>query len=231
MKKINRFNFILMPFLLYVVETNAEVNNYVPAKIICIGDSVTQGGSIGRPEFTYRLPLQKLISKNSFKADFVGVKKEGLHRQFAWPSYFDPDHEGFYGKKSAFIRNALKIDLSKIEPPNIAIIHIGTNDRDSITWTPIIRPNIDIIRQLRAKNPNVKILIVQIPGKTKYFFTHTWVRLMTKVMTTRQSPIDIIDLNSYWKGKYHTFDGVHPNPAGQELLAKLIFSKLIVHLK
>lgn len=217
--------FLFLSFFI-LTEANSATDNIFTKKIICIGDSITQGGTVGRQEFTYRLPLQKLIFEKGLKVDFVGVKKEGLHKNFIWPKNFDPDHEGFYGKNSSFIRDALKTDLKKIEPPAIAIIHIGTNDNDSIMWSPIVEPSVDIIRQLRAKNPNVKILYIQIPGKVKYIYTHIWMWFISITMSTKSSPILTIDSYSDWNNKYHTFDGVHPNPEGQVFLAKLIFSKL-----
>ena len=220
------FFYITTLFFFQICVASADVIEVNSTKIVCIGDSITQGGTLGRPEFSYRLPLQKLILKNGFKTDFVGVKKDGLNKKFIWPKYFDLNHEGFYGKNSAYIRDSLKTDLIKIESPDIAIVHIGTNDNDSLLWSPIIKPSVDIIRQLRAKNPNVKILIIQIPGKIKYVFTHLWVWWIKQTMSTKLSPIHTIDLYSYWKVKDHTFDGVHPNLEGQTLIARLVYSKL-----
>lgn len=169
---------------------------------------------------------KKLISNKGYKVDFIGTRQVGLHEKFAWPKDFDLDHEGFYGKTTNYISNALITDLKKIESPDIAIIHVGSNDEDSIFKDKIINPTVNMIDQLREKNPKVKILIIQIPGKYKYFYTHIWNWWISKSMSSNQSPIMTVDLNASWKLSHHTFDGVHPNIEGQKLIANLIFSKL-----
>ena len=227
---------ILLTLFTFNVEIHASNNSFnhkhsQDTKILCIGDSITQGGTIGRAEYTYRLPLQKLISNKGYKADFIGSRQYGLHENFVWPKGFDLDHEGFYGKSTNYIRNSLITDLKKIESPDIAIIHVGSNDEDSIFRDKIINPTVNIINQLREKNPKVKILIIQIPGKYKYFYTHIWNWWISKYMNSNQSPIMTVDLNASWKLSHHTFDGIHPNIEGQSLMANLIFGKLQFFLK
>jgi lysophospholipase L1-like esterase len=195
-------------------------------KIICIGDSITQGGTVGRPEYTYRLPLQKILSSNGYKTDFIGTRRTGLNEKFNWPKEFDPDHEGFYGKKTAFISNAVLGDIEKIDAPDIAIIDVGTNDRDSIYVYPIIEPTKKIIDKLRARNPSVKIILIQIPGRYKYLFTHIWNFYLANFLSSNKSRVQTVNLYLEWDEKKHTFDGAHPNPKGQELMAELIYAEL-----
>ena len=229
-KKIRIYT-ILLTLITSNVETRASYNSFShkhsqDTKILCIGDSITQGGTIGRAEYTYRLPLQELISNKGYKVDFIGSRQVGLHENFAWPKGFDLDHEGFYSKTTNYISNALITDFKKIESPDIAIIHVGSNDEDSIFKHKIINPTVDMIGQLREKNPKVKILIIQIPGKYKYFYTHIWNWWISKCMSSNQSPIMTVDLNDSWKLSHHKFDGIHPNIEGRKFMANLIFSKL-----
>jgi lysophospholipase L1-like esterase len=226
-------NQYIVCFFLILLTTQAYANSldFSPTKskvikIICIGDSITQGGTVGRPEYTYRLPLQKILSSNGYKTDFIGARRRGLHKKFNWPKDFDQNHEGFYGKKTAYIINAVLGDLDKIEAPDIAIIHVGTNDRDSVYALTIIEPTIKIIHKLREINPNVKIILIQIPGRLKYLFTHIWNFYLAKLLSSNKSKIKTVDLYSEWDEKKYTFDGAHPNPKGQELMAKLIYAEL-----
>ncbi|OYY48753.1 MAG: hypothetical protein B7Y48_08790 [Methylophilales bacterium 28-44-11] len=195
-------------------------------KIICIGDSITQGGTLGRPEYSYRLPLYYLALENDFFIEFIGTRQHGLNQAFNWPTHFDRDHEGYYGKNSAYIRNEIIKNLKIIETPDIAIIHIGTNDKDSVSMQRIVKPTKDIIKALREKNPKVKVLIIQIPGKRKYFYTHLWIWLVAMLNSTYKSPIKTIDLYSNWDANLYTFDGAHPNIDGQNFMAERIFTKL-----
>jgi hypothetical protein len=56
-----------------------------PYKIMCVGDSITQGGQKSREEYTYRLPLQKLLHEAKISFDFTGSRKAGLDSRAVWP--------------------------------------------------------------------------------------------------------------------------------------------------
>jgi len=82
-----------------------QAENPKPYRILCVGDSITQGGRTGREEYTYRLPLQRLLHDAHVKYDFVGSRNAGLDQGATWPDVaegvpFDPDHEGYYGAKT-----------------------------------------------------------------------------------------------------------------------------------
>ena len=49
-----------------------------PCRILCVGDSITQGGKTDREEWTYRLPLQRLLHEAGISYDFVGSKAFGF---------------------------------------------------------------------------------------------------------------------------------------------------------
>ncbi|MGC9452659.1 MAG: SGNH/GDSL hydrolase family protein [Oceanipulchritudo sp.] len=110
-------------------------NSAYPIKIVAIGDSITHGGSYNYPdEWTYRLPLQRILLENGISFDFIGTRTTGLNPDYLWPDPvagipFDPDHEAKYGAKTAVARDYLKTDLPQIEPPDVALIHLGTNDQ------------------------------------------------------------------------------------------------------
>ena len=53
-----------LPLVLAVGLSLAATGEAVPQKnftILCVGDSITQGGKTDREEWTYRLPLQRLL--------------------------------------------------------------------------------------------------------------------------------------------------------------------------
>src|SRR6478735_5481982 len=97
-----------------------------PLRIHPIGDSITQGGSTskGGPELTYRYPLQQALAGLGIAFDFVGGNRKGLDAS-PWPASFDPDHDGYYGRTTAQVR-----DLMAPIPSDVAIIDLGTNDDD-----------------------------------------------------------------------------------------------------
>jgi lysophospholipase L1-like esterase len=218
---------IAILFFGLTMSSNAQVPEMSPVKIICIGDSITQGGNLNREdEYTYRLPLYRLIKKRGFNVDFIGVRKHGVDETFRWPSDFDADHEGFYGATTDEVRHALKIDLLELPPPDIALIHLGSNDVGNDVETAVINPLTDIIFQLRVRNPKVNIIIMQIPGMFTNLYMHFQIWRMVRELNQSISPISTIPLYWGWDTDNDTFDGAHPNIRGQEKIAVAIFSKL-----
>jgi acyl-CoA thioesterase-1 len=222
---------LLLLSLVQISITGAENNSPVPVKIICIGDSITQGGFINDEEFTYRLPLYRLLRKRGVNVDFIGTRKEGLNVAFRWPGDFDPDHEGFYGATTEEVRHSLETDLPKIPAPDIAVIELGSNDQGKDIRTAVVDPLENIIYQLRARNSAIKILILQVPGTFRNFDMHLGIWWMAHQLNQATSPITTIPLYLGWNTKDDTFDGSHPNLKGQNKIAAAILSELALILK
>lgn len=75
-----------------------------PVRIVCIGDSITQGRKgIGehKPTQSYRYPLWKKLVDLGASVDFVGSLPGGFEGDPDWPEYkgkaFDREHEGHWG--------------------------------------------------------------------------------------------------------------------------------------
>ena len=202
-----------------------------PVRILCIGDSITQGGQAGREEYTYRWPLFCMLKDAGIGFDFIGSRRNGLEKGFKWPrgykgAAFDPDHEGYYGAKTAAVRADLGTSLPALAAPDFALIHLGTNDQKSADFrADVIRPLEEIVRMLRAKNPKVVILIGHlnfndVPG-TKM---RPQVERMVNRLNTKESPVIAVRHYKGWKERpgtpdSDTFDWVHPNPQGQRKMA------------
>jgi hypothetical protein len=174
-------------------------------RIVCIGNSITQG-KIGLKgdssyEYSYRPWLWDKLMRAGFKVDMVGFhpyffdEKEGnLTMKFELNGVaFDRDCEAYYGITSADFLNgsasagwtgaplpkfADRInDPEKGYTPDIALIHMGTNDRDSTAeQVAATRKNIEaIIQALRNKNPSVAVFVAKlITG---------WKKIITRLMT------------------------------------------------
>jgi lysophospholipase L1-like esterase len=149
-----------------------------------------------------------------------------LNEAFRWPSDCDPDHEGFYGASTDEVRRALKAYLPKLPAPDIAIIDLGSNDHGKDIDAAVIKPLKDVISQLRARNPQVNILIIQIPGVFKNFGIHFWTWRMARELSQPKSPIITIPLYLGWDTYGDTFQGAHPNIKGQNKMAEAILSEL-----
>lgn len=92
-------------------------NTRRPVNIVAIGDSITHGGYIKNVgEWTYRLPLQRLLLENDIPFNFVGTRSEGFSKDVVWSNPvpgipFAPDHEAEYGAKTAAVRDLLATNL------------------------------------------------------------------------------------------------------------------------
>ncbi len=201
-----------------------------PLRIHCIGDSITQGVREDRDEFTYRLPLQEMLLERGIQFEFIGSRIVGVDRMATWPEVhgrpFDPAHEGYYGATTTYVRDELRAVLPVLPVPDIALIHLGTNDQNAGNFeTALVTPLADIVTMLRGKNPKVTIFL----GHLNFHGGPALViRPLVEDLATRLhepgSPVVTVPHYEGWKAHpddpaTDTFDWVHPNPRGQRKMA------------
>jgi acyl-CoA thioesterase I len=185
-----------------------------PLRVLCIGDSITQGGRAGVPDYTYRLPLQRSLVSMGIHADFIGTQHTGLDGN-PWPKDFDPDHEGYYGQTTKTVVGLVQEHLPKLPPPDIVLIHLGTNDGWDVTLVPLAT----LIHELRTKNAHVMVLIAD-PGVqgirgTVVRYSLQW---LAWSLDSSTSPVKFVPRPQGWNVG-DTYDGIHPNEIGQARLA------------
>jgi lysophospholipase L1-like esterase len=141
--------------------------------------------------------------------DFIGTQTKGLDG-LQWPAGFDPDHEGYYGQTTEQVRARLVVNLPKLPPPDIALIHLGTND--SRGTAEAMR---EIVVMLRQRNPRVAVLIADpAKGGWRGWWLARSLRGLAEDMTTGQSAVTFVAAPEGWDSA-DTFDGAHPNERGQ----------------
>lgn len=209
-----------------------------PIRILPLGDSITQGGRQDRPEFTYRYPLYFMLRDAGYNVDFIGSLRTGLNPGFVWPDRdgvpFDPDHEGHYGWKTAAVRDKLAEWMKSYPaPPDIVLIHLGTNDQNAPDYTEaIVKPLKEIIAMLREKNPRVAVLIGHLNfNGGPALKIRPLVEQMAKEISTEQSPVITVAHYEGWHERpddpnTDTFDWAHPNPQGQRKMAEKWFQAM-----
>ena len=208
---------LVLPALLALLVAPAVVA--APVKILPIGDSITQGGHIDA-EFTYRLPLREQLNEEGVQADYIGSRTEGLNPRFAWPSSFDTHHEGYYGQKTRDVVRQVTQHLPGLAAPDIALVHLGTNDSGWRAPSDVVAPIRQLIGRLRERNDRV-VVLVALPAKSIRFggsMLRWELRLMAWLASTRESPVVTVD-QSGLSIAAATFDGIHPNPDGQRQMA------------
>jgi len=158
-------------------------------KIVAIGNSITK--TIDTTQ-SYRYNLWKKLVDDGLNFDFVGTQNLGhIHTNGGdpgWPDYmgqsFDRDHEGHYGWKAKHIVEGHPVITAEDSLsawlqtyfPDIALVHLGTNDLKEYgsTHTKVINRTyarlLQVVDTLRHYHSNIIILFAQIiPTKSYYY--------------------------------------------------------------
>lgn len=230
---------LLFAALLSVSALSAE-----PLKVVCIGDSITQGRK-GKdkvvPTFSYRYPLWKKFVEAGIPVLFVGAQKTGFEGSPDYEDFkgqkFVNDNEGYWGWTTEAVSGKLK-ESSKNWKADLATILLGTNDKDKEkSLEPTLKAMEEIVATLRANNPKMIIFIGQPFQEWKPFpeLGKAYDDLAKK-LSTADSPVHSVKTSEGWVSKPDlpgacTVDWVHPNPIGDEKVATAFFAAIKPVLK
>ncbi|MEV6637430.1 cellulose binding domain-containing protein [Actinoplanes sp. NPDC051470] len=188
-------------------------------RIMPLGDSIT--GSPG----CWRASLYNNLVAAGHEVDMVGT----LPGDGCGVAY-DGDNEGHGGYLATNIAGGSQLPpwLGATDP-DIVIMHLGTND----VWsnrspTEILAAFTTLLRQMRAQNPDVVLLVAQIipmnPSNCAACGART-VALNQAIPswaaqnTTAASPVRVVDQWTGFTTSTDTYDGVHPNDSGNAKIA------------
>lgn len=207
----------------------STANGDYTMRIVCIGDSITQGRGTEPQTQSYRYPLWKMLVDDNAYFDLVGSMTGGFDGDPDWPDYmglpFDRDHEGHWGWTTDGIRDNL-IGWLAGYTPDIALILLGTNDTGTGDTVADIKEEMrDIVDILRADNPDVIIIIGQPFQEWDPFpaLAAAYADLAAEE-TEPNSPVSVVAHAPGWISNpdlpgTHTVDWVHPNVEGDLKLA------------
>nr|WP_239145392.1 SGNH/GDSL hydrolase family protein [Actinoplanes couchii] len=182
-----------------------------------LGDSITGSPGCWRALLWQQLPAAEV--------DFVGTLP-GDGCGFA----YDSQHEGHGGYLATNVasQNLLPGWLSASDP-DVVLMHFGTNDAwSSLSTTTILNAYTTLVGQMRAANPNMKIIVAQIIPLNPSTCTECGQRVITlnaaipawaASLSTAASPITVVDQWTGFNTSTDTYDGVHPNDAGNVKIA------------
>jgi len=204
--------------ILIIVLSSTAVFSNIPsstkadelARVACLGDSITQ--------FTgYPADLQKLLGNSSSVGNF-GVSGATVNFDSAVPYYYEP----------AF-RHA------KAFEPTTVIIMLGTNDARNDTFQKVgsfVADYDRMIKSLQAQKISPQIFLVEPPpiynntlGLNSTDFAQGIIPRIQEVASQLGLPI----INVYTPLQNHPedfMDGVHPNSAGAQEIANIIYEAL-----
>jgi lysophospholipase L1-like esterase len=193
-----------------------------PLRIMALGDSIT--GSPG----CWRALLWNRLTANGL-TNFLPVgslSPAGCPNDNSW-------HEGHGGILAIGMANANQLPpWLAATNPNVVLMHLGTNDsfNHNNTVDMILAAYTTLVGQMRANNPNMKILVAQIiplyTATTQCTDCYQRVVALNNAipgwasgLSTAQSPIIIVDQWTGFNTVTDTGDGIHPNDAGIQKIA------------
>lgn len=124
-------------------------------RVMPLGDSITYGTS--DPTLSgYRIPLQGFMARAGVRYDFVGSQRSGR--------CCDRDSEGHPGWNSRLLREHIKGWLVAT-PPDIVLLHIGTNDAAQGVTPQAYAANLTaILGHIRYHRPAAHVFVAKIIG-------------------------------------------------------------------
>lgn len=211
------FLFLMIVLALFLLNAGASHPAAAAAtKIMPLGDSIT-----GSPGCWRAILWNRLQDSGYTDIDFVGT----LPLQGCGVDY-DGDNEGHGGYLATNVaaQNQLVSWLAATNP-DIVMMHFGTNDVWSgLPTTTILDAFTTLVTQMRANNPNMKILVAQIipmdPARScadcdvRVIALNNAIPGWASSLSTSQSPIVVVDQWTGFDTSTDTYDGVHPNDAG-----------------
>ncbi len=198
-----------------------------PVRIMPLGDSIT--GSPG----CWRAQLWDQLRNNGFTdVDFVGTQApQGCGFDY------DGEHEGHGGALVTTVadQNQLPPWLAATDP-DVVLMHFGTNDVWSNRPTEaILAAYTTLVGQMRAQNPAVTVLVAQLIPMNPNGCAECGARVQAlnaaipawaASVATEQSRVVVVDQWTGFTTATDTYDGVHPNVAGDQKIATTWFPAL-----
>lgn len=204
--------------------------------IMIVGDSISHGSS---GDWTWRYRLWKHLRAHGVSLDLVGPKNslDNIRTAevgddddtYADPD-FDPDHDAQWGRPYVTEKDAIEAKVQEHNPDYLLVL-LGIND---LFWYGVQPPQFEenlreFITNARRARPGLRLLIGRVLPTSKAtedadFATRVAAcndRMVTVVeeLTGNESPIALAQTDAEFVAAEHTWDGTHPNPAGEFRIA------------
>jgi len=202
---------------LAVVPGTAE-SAAVPVPIMPLGDSITQGGSIGG----YRLDLGAKLRADGRSIDFVGSLADGP------ASMPDRNHEGHPGWTIAQIDANISGWLNTYRPHTI-LLHIGTNDMYGSDPGGAPRRLSALVDRITNQMPNAELFVATIiPIRFADQTVRTFNAAIAPDMRAKAAAGKRVHLVDMYPSVAIADlpDGIHPNAAGYSKMATTWYNAL-----
>ena len=199
-----------------------------PVRVMPLGDSIT-----GSPGCWRQLLWSRLQSTGYSNVDFVGT----LNNSTSCGTSYDGDNEGHGGFLATGILNQNQLPgWLSASKPDVVMMQLGTNDVwSNISTATILSAFSGLVDQMRASNPNMRIVVAQILPMNpsgcgecaqRVVALNAAIPAWAAGKSTTASPITVADVWTGINTATDTTDGVHPNDAGNQKIANAWYPPL-----
>ncbi len=219
-------------------------------RIMCIGDSNTQGGG---DLASFRYPLWFDLQDGERLVEFVGTRFSIIGENGTsspnpddYPNYytsFDRDHEGYAGLRTDEVLPLVSQFVAS-QTPDVCLILLGTNDVGQRGFSGVqdgVSNLEEIIGKVRGQAPATVFMVATLPpiGPESWYATNAvflpvfndLLESSAPLWSTPQSPVALVDLRPFLDLATDILpDGLHFNAAGQEKVALVMHDALIAAL-
>ena len=225
------------------IANSSRLDAPLAKRVIVVGDSISEGSNSPAQD-SFRRPLWNAIVADASNpmVDFVGTRSGVRTLQgtcsgdlpgsaFATTADFDQDHQAYWGwcvNNVSVVLPARLLELAADDRrPDVAVVHLGTNDilQGNQDPTAIRAELANLIGQLRAANPAIRVLLAQVIPVSRGNPTESnqipvLNAQISTLLSTGASPVTIVDqFTGFSAGAPDLYDGVHPTDTGEQKIA------------
>ena len=234
----------LVAALFTVVSVADAPAEAVPAyRILITGDSITQGSS---GDYTWRYRLwNKLAGTAPGNVAFVGTRTDlydvvnDAHgsQNYAVTSFSARAHSARWGDSFTQELGQIGGQVASTNA-NVLVVALGSNDLAYLTNPEQTTANLArYIQQARAARPGIDVVVSEVvnrwdPWAQTFQITQqvndyaARIQTLAAQLNTASERVVVAATRTGWNAQTHTWDGTHPNPTGESLIAQRISEAL-----
>jgi lysophospholipase L1-like esterase len=212
---------IIQLTLALILASTALCETPNPIRIMPLGDSITYGIDSTYAYVGYRRSLYQSLLGHGYNVDFVGSQTDGS------PADFDRNHEGHSGWRADQIRDSI-IGWLNSNPPDVVLLHIGTNDisqgQGYIITANEIGEILDLIDAWEAANNDVWVVLSRIINRNDSLSSITtslngFIQNLADTRSAAGDKIIVVNMEGALEYPDDLDDHVHPNATGYGKMA------------